>query len=555
MLYDIKMGDNLFDFSERCRLCIEPKRLSIDIFSEEGRKIKLKSKINKNLPLKVSQSDGLPRQICYQCLYRLETWVSFKQLCVERDQVMKTWSQSFLDDASSVGGGTYNGGRSSAKKAKGEMSNPGSQTSHPCSRNSDGGDAALSSCNQIDDAKSDTSLWEVVKTDDSDRQEKETSEKVVSKFSIGGVNSDYHTSTGEEIVDWDEPKSQQFGKVQSTGSDSSQRLDDQSCPNMSYQPVGCISLKSTSLNSSPDSSAQKHVNSQEVLSADPPLKRKRGRPSKAFLQRERELKKNRDQDHILTSSSDMKLDLTTEIERKSICTVELEKELQTSVEKHQSVMMSEFFPLERDNGSGVTEVVMDDPDFGSMKFTLSIVSVESPESSPIQSESYKSYNYASSSGNVSLDSLHKEDFEGFESPICSNLLRPLFKDDEESVTNELPRSKSQADIRPLCSDDVLHVSMKRKRSSSASGDFRVNSGSDNVSLLDHDELPGDGIGLHPRVGKVESISKSFENLDILNGCLKHEIVYVEERNAYSDGELSESLNKRRRRKSLVPQEF
>ncbi|XP_026293255.1 uncharacterized protein LOC113217526 [Frankliniella occidentalis] len=547
------MGDGLMDFRERCRLCIEPKRLSIDIFSEEGRRIKLKSKINKNLPLKVSQSDGLPNQICYQCLFRLETWVSFKQLCMERDQVMKTWSQPYLDETCESHG-SFNGVKSTKSGKLKVSSSPQIANVHPIARDEESNIDGFASSNQMDDAKSDTSVWEVVKRDDADNVDCESLEKNAAQSPQDNVNaSDYCISQenmNDEKHDWNRRKARKPSKVASSGSDMSSSND---------LDASCSALLSQSLDSplvSNSSCSKQSPRQLELLSSEkspPPLKRKRGRPSKAFLQRERELKKIKDLekpnlDEVVTTVKDSKTDQGIKVEKEIDVTENKELE---SGQVRLRPMTPEFTPIERDDGSGITEVVLDDPDFGSMKFTLSVVDIESPTSSPIPADIYK-YNYACSNVTLSSDSLHREDFEGFESPCSSSFVKSP-KDDSVSPYSEISRSRSQADIRNDDSEDNLSPSAKRKRSSSASGDFRANCpvSEDLASSGQEDEtLESNGVTLLAETEKVLQLSKSLENISNLNVNTKQGSDDSEERNAYSDGELSESPSKKIRRKSL-----
>lgn len=551
------MGDSLMDFSERCRLCIEPKRLSIGIFSEEGRRIKLKSKINKNLPLKVSQSDGLPSQICYQCLFRLETWVSFKQLCVERDQVMKTWSQSYMDETSCEVE-NFNGHQKSCKVNKTKGSDAPRERSHSNSLGLVGRQDDLVSGNQMDDAKSDTSVWEVVKMDDADNMDCETHDRDISKSRVGTISTSDYAMEGKH--DWSRRKSRKPSKVPSSSSDASMGNDaDTSCTDVGAHPVDSLSSSLTSP-PSPYKPSPNGKDSSPNLSPLP-VKRKRGRPSKAFLQRERELKKQKNHDKLPTdgnealSHDETVSNQSVQIEpgRDEVPNENAREDFDVIHDVRPNILTPEFTPVERDDGSGVTEVVLDDPEVGSMKFTLSIVQVDSPTSSPNPADSYNYYNYASSSGNLSTDSLHREDFEGFESPHSSSSLRPALKDDHHSSSDEMPRSRSQVDVRLIVPEDVLPSSTSRTRSNSASGGFRMNcSISNGKNVDDQQESFSNNVSFNSCPGKNQQISKSFENLNIVDKSSRLYRNVLDERNAYSDGELSESPNKQTRRKSLPP---
>jgi hypothetical protein len=42
--------------------------------------------------LQVSLHDGLPQQICYECLSRIELFHSYKQSCLESQHTLKHWN-------------------------------------------------------------------------------------------------------------------------------------------------------------------------------------------------------------------------------------------------------------------------------------------------------------------------------------------------------------------------------------------------------------------------------------------------------------------------------
>lgn len=414
----------------------------------------------------------------------------------------------------------------------------------------------------MDDAVSETSLWEVVKMDDGDTLECERQEGDIVHNDLSSHDSPDNCTmerdSSDQKHDWNRRKARKPSKTPSTGSDSSNSIDiDQDISAQSLNNIPTSSLSKPNCNkqfSSPQKSDLTEI-------SPPPLKRKRGRPSKAFLQRERELKRNKEQEtmNINTTPSSAQDHVVekapTAIDKDEVKDEELsETEFVPTIRSH--VATPDFTPVIRDDGSCVTEVVLDDPDFGSMKFTLSVVEVESPISSPIAHEDYKYYpeSCASSCGNLCSDSSNREDFEGFESSSNSALIKSMHRVGTNLQADEIPRSKSQADIRfPSC-EDILPAGIKRKRSNSASGDFRVNcSASGYFSDDDQEELLVDNVVTEAGAQKMRCISKSFESLD---ECLREKPSHeaLEERNAYSDGEISESPNKRQRKKSLLAQE-
>lgn len=479
---------------------------------------------------------------------------------------------------------TYNGESNNSKSSKSRQSlNLASKNSQSDSYARDiEGSHAFVSGNQMDDAKSDNSVWEVVKVHDTDggcETSKNTSHNNVGdSISPGTSNND----KADIII---RHKSRKPSKVRSSGSDASNCNDaDASCTDLLVHPVD----HETSLTLFSSVEHNKSSNSQDsfLVDASPiPVKRKRGRPSKASLLKEREMKKLKEQEkasayvHVnelsgnaeteripndemysdeieeVTMDEALNQDVNNdEVTNAAVTTDEgvndepenseedndlmghieelkSETEAQLPVGIHSRVVTRDFAPIERDTGSGVTEVVFDDPEVGSMKFTLSVVEMESPTSSPIPTDTFKYYNYASSSGNMSTDSGHREDFEGFESPNSSFVLKPTMKDDATTSSDEISPSKSHEDVKTSEPERMdFPTGMKRKRSSSSSIDFKE---------------------ISPTIeAKSNRFSKSLENVNDL--CDKtHCMVDLEERNAHSEGELSETTTKRFRRKPLL----
>ncbi|XP_038206680.1 zinc finger protein OZF-like isoform X2 [Zerene cesonia] len=73
------------DFSFMCRICALKTRNIMNLFEDEGAEQKLVEKINKYLPLKVSQGDGLPEVICYQCSNAVLAWHELVECCMQAD--------------------------------------------------------------------------------------------------------------------------------------------------------------------------------------------------------------------------------------------------------------------------------------------------------------------------------------------------------------------------------------------------------------------------------------------------------------------------------------
>lgn len=71
------------NFNELCRLCASIDNVKIGLFSDEAIKRQLRKKIQTCLPFKVEENDGLPKSLCFKCIYNLETTYEFRCKCVQ----------------------------------------------------------------------------------------------------------------------------------------------------------------------------------------------------------------------------------------------------------------------------------------------------------------------------------------------------------------------------------------------------------------------------------------------------------------------------------------
>ncbi|CAD0204077.1 unnamed protein product [Chrysodeixis includens] len=81
--------ENVDDFSNVCRTCATVTEFVIPIFAGEGLQNNLAEKIHKHLPIKVSETDVLPRVVCYQCASTLLAWHELVQCCVQADAALQ----------------------------------------------------------------------------------------------------------------------------------------------------------------------------------------------------------------------------------------------------------------------------------------------------------------------------------------------------------------------------------------------------------------------------------------------------------------------------------
>ncbi|XP_023721882.1 zinc finger protein 665 isoform X1 [Cryptotermes secundus] len=72
-----------------CRVCASANEYLIPIFDGEGLEHELGMKIQKHLPIKVTETDNLPQQMCYQCASTLIAWHDLVISCVEADKKLR----------------------------------------------------------------------------------------------------------------------------------------------------------------------------------------------------------------------------------------------------------------------------------------------------------------------------------------------------------------------------------------------------------------------------------------------------------------------------------
>lgn len=78
------------DAGELCRLCANTDNQFIPIFQGEGLEHNLSLKIERHLPIiKVTETDKLPLQICYQCASTLISWHNLYESCRVADKRLR----------------------------------------------------------------------------------------------------------------------------------------------------------------------------------------------------------------------------------------------------------------------------------------------------------------------------------------------------------------------------------------------------------------------------------------------------------------------------------
>ncbi|XP_069673066.1 zinc finger protein 397-like isoform X19 [Periplaneta americana] len=92
------------DTGQLCRVCANPNDYLIPIFDGEGLEHELSMKIQKHLPIKVTETDTLPQHMCYQCASTLIAWHDLVISCVEADKKLRELQMEENDDDDDKGG-------------------------------------------------------------------------------------------------------------------------------------------------------------------------------------------------------------------------------------------------------------------------------------------------------------------------------------------------------------------------------------------------------------------------------------------------------------------
>ncbi|XP_026292273.1 zinc finger protein 271 [Frankliniella occidentalis] len=79
-------------YQDMCRICAKETDNCILVFSNEGLALSLVDKIHHCLPIKISENDGLPQQICNSCASKLQTSYELFNISVAGDAKLKAMS-------------------------------------------------------------------------------------------------------------------------------------------------------------------------------------------------------------------------------------------------------------------------------------------------------------------------------------------------------------------------------------------------------------------------------------------------------------------------------
>lgn len=80
-----------------CRLCANQNEKLIGIYSEDGINNDLSGKMNLYLPIKVSETDNLPLQCCWQCASTVLAWHDLVITSVEADRRLKSYEKQLVE--------------------------------------------------------------------------------------------------------------------------------------------------------------------------------------------------------------------------------------------------------------------------------------------------------------------------------------------------------------------------------------------------------------------------------------------------------------------------
>ncbi|XP_055535458.1 transcription factor Sp4-like [Wyeomyia smithii] len=83
-------GYKCVNFVDLCRLCASSGGGKTGIFSEEGKRKNILSKITEYLKIRVHEKDRLPKSVCSKCLKQLDTQVEFRESVVKAQGMLES---------------------------------------------------------------------------------------------------------------------------------------------------------------------------------------------------------------------------------------------------------------------------------------------------------------------------------------------------------------------------------------------------------------------------------------------------------------------------------
>ncbi|XP_012058389.1 PREDICTED: zinc finger protein 90 [Atta cephalotes] len=107
-------------FAELCRLCSLKSNHQLQIFDKESEQRQLLFKIRSCVPIVIGKEDGLPKNICQRCIYKLDMFYEFRLSCISTETILKNYAESLKNIV------TLN----NQSTDKDKMSNGGQQQQH-----------------------------------------------------------------------------------------------------------------------------------------------------------------------------------------------------------------------------------------------------------------------------------------------------------------------------------------------------------------------------------------------------------------------------------------
>ncbi|XP_069680860.1 uncharacterized protein [Periplaneta americana] len=83
------MTDELYLYSQKCRLCLRNEKILIPIFGDIAQDMQIFLKIRTCLPIQITQNDSFPQKICHKCIVSLDQSYNFWKLSRESEAVLK----------------------------------------------------------------------------------------------------------------------------------------------------------------------------------------------------------------------------------------------------------------------------------------------------------------------------------------------------------------------------------------------------------------------------------------------------------------------------------
>ena len=78
------------DENRMCRICLSLSNSLIPIFKQDGGERELYEKIQKHVPVNISETDSFPQHVCHECANTIVAWDSLYVLSLKTDEKLKS---------------------------------------------------------------------------------------------------------------------------------------------------------------------------------------------------------------------------------------------------------------------------------------------------------------------------------------------------------------------------------------------------------------------------------------------------------------------------------